>query len=227
MLRLRRLLRLRMLVLPIGILLLLGILVSSSISLSIIRSAKSSLFLIDDVPSKQAILILGAKVHPSGEPSAFLRDRLETGLALYKAKKAPKIIVSGDHGQKTYDEVNAMRTYLTERDVPKEDIFMDHAGFDTYDSMYRARDIFEVESLIITTQTFHLPRAIFLARSMGIDAVGVAATGRQYPTYYYIRQTIREPLARIKAVLDVVRRRQPKYLGPAIPITGDGTQTEG
>ncbi len=218
---------LRMLLLPVGILVLLAILVSTSISLSIIRSTKTSVFALSNVPNKQAIMVLGAKVYPSGEPSAFLRDRLETGLALYQAKKAAKIIVSGDHGRKTYDEVNAMRTYLMDRGVPKEDIFMDHAGFDTYDSMYRARDVFDVTSLIITTQAFHLPRALYLAHALGMDAVGVGATGRRYPTYYYIRQTFREPLARIKAVLDVVQDRQPQYLGPVIPISGDGTQTEG
>ncbi len=179
----------------------------------------------DEVPPADAILILGAYVFPDGTVSTMLRDRLNTGYELYEMGKAPKIIVSGDHGQKSYDEVNAMKKYLMNKKVPSADIFMDHAGFSTYESIYRARDIFEVKKLIIVTQEYHLMRAVFIAKELGLEAYGVAADKRNYrgmPIY-----TFREVAARNKDFLMVkVLQQKPKYLGEPIPVTGDGRVTD-
>ena len=173
---------------------------------------------IEDVPNTDVVIILGAKV--SGNTlSHILLDRTETAIELYKAHKVNKILISGDHGQEDYDEVNAVKDYLLDSDIPSEDIFIDHAGFDTYDSMYRAQYIFGVNSVIISTQNFHLPRAIYIARELGIDAYGLPADKRPYGNE--ITNNIRESLARIKAWVDVTFNSKPKFLGEKIPITGN------
>ncbi|MBP2650317.1 MAG: hypothetical protein H6Q74_1142 [Firmicutes bacterium] len=180
----------------------------------------------DDAPKSDAILILGAFVSPEGKVSGMLEERLKVGLELYQKGKASKFIVSGDHGRKDYDEVNAMKKFLLDRNVPDEDIFMDHAGFTTYDSMYRARNIFKVDKIIVVTQGFHLPRAIFLARKLGIEAYGIeAGTGRN-SNLVILKNRLREMIARSKAYLAVAIKSKPTYLGEAIPVTGDGRITD-
>jgi len=171
----------------------------------------------------EAVLVLGALVFPDGRVSPMLADRLDAALALYEAGKAEKILVSGDHGQVEYDEVNTMRRYLEQRGVPPEDIFMDHAGFDTYDSLYRARDVFQARRLIVVTQEFHLPRALWIGDRLGLEVQGVAADRFSYYDRAYYET--REMLARVKAFGEVVTRRKPVFLGPTIPIQGDGRQT--
>lgn len=178
----------------------------------------------DDAPTADSILVLGARVYGEDRVSPMLHDRLEGGLALYRAGKAPKIIVSGDHGTVHYDEVNAMKKFLVDRGVPPEDIFMDHAGFSTYESVYRAREIFRTEKLIIVTQGYHLSRAVYAARALGIDAYGVASDPRRY--FGAERFEAREKLARVKDFLLVhVTKPKPTYLGEPFPITGDGRLT--
>lgn len=177
----------------------------------------------EEAEPAQVVIVLGALVFPDGRVSDMLADRLETALALYQAGKAEKILVSGDHGQVDYDEVNTMRLYLEERGVPTEDIFMDHAGFDTYDSMYRARAVFEADDVIVVTQAFHLPRALWIAQRLGLQAQGVAADRHTYASEGYYE--LREAAARIKAFGEVLVRRKPVFLGPVIPIDGDGRQT--
>jgi vancomycin permeability regulator SanA len=180
---------------------------------------------ISNVPESDAVMVLGALVYSSsGKPSPVLKDRLDYGYELYMQGKTKKILVSGDNGQPEYDEVNVMKNYLLEKGVPREDIFMDHAGFNTYDSMYRAKEIFCIETLLISTQDFHLGRAVYIARKMGIDAYGYSRSNRGAQ----LRQsTLRESFARVKAVVDVAIKRKPKYLGDKIPIGGDGILTEG
>jgi SanA protein len=173
------------------------------------------------LPHKQTVMILGAKVHDGGRLSDMLRDRTETAFEVYESGKAQKILVSGDHGRKSYDEVNAIKDYLLEKGVPKEDLFLDHAGFDTYDSMYRAREIFQIESLIISTQEFHLARSVYIARELDLDAVGIKADKQDY--YGHDRAKVREVLARVKSFMDVLLHSKPKFLGDAIPITGDSS----
>lgn len=188
-----------------------------------INTAKPHIKGLEELDNADAVLVLGARVYSDGTPSDYLRDRLEYGYAVYEKGLAPKIIVSGDHGKKEYNEVKAMKQYLLEKGVPEEDIFMDHAGFDTYDSMYRAQAIFGVKKLIVTTQEYHIYRAVYIARQLGIDTTGYAAPNWGVNQTY---DTIRESLARVKAFLDVnILHRPPKYLGDAIPISGSGLQT--
>jgi len=172
-----------------------------------------------EVPAKPVALVLGAGVHGSTLSDMF-RDRLDTALDLYRMGKAGKILVSGDHGRPDYDEVGAAKSYLLQKGVAGQDLFLDHAGFDTYDSLYRARDVFEVRALIVVTQGYHLPRALFIARALGLDAVGVAADRRVYGGQEY--RDLREKLATVKAWLDVIFQVKPRYLGSPIPISGDG-----
>ena len=139
-------------------------------------------------------------------------------IKLYEAKKVSKILVSGDNSTDSHNEVNPVRLYLISKGIPDEDIFLDHAGFDTYSTMYRARDIFGVSSTLVTTQSFHLPRAIFIARQLGIEAYGVNAD----VGHMLFRNYVRETLANEKAFLNLILHRKPKYLGEKIPITGDG-----
>jgi len=186
--------------------------------------SRKSIIQITDTKPADAVVILGAYVRPDGELSWILKDRLDTGLALYNQKTAPKILVTGDHGQKEYNEVQAMKDYLLGHGVPAEDIFMDHAGFDTYDSLYRARDIFQVKTAVIVSQNFHLPRAVYIAKRLGIKTQGVQAQ-LYYPWWYM--NTIRASVARVKAYMDIeILKSKPRYLGEAIPITGDGRSTQ-
>lgn len=176
----------------------------------------------NDVTAYTAI-VLGARVYRDETLSHVYQDRVQTALELYQDGRVEKLLISGDHGRKEYDKVNAAKDYLLEHGVESQDIFMDHAGFDTYDSMYRARDIFQVEDAIIVTQEFHLPRALYIARKLGLDAYGINADKRVYLNV--LRNDIRESLARAKAFVNIVLKSKPKYLGELIPITGDGHVT--
>lgn len=174
----------------------------------------------DNVPQTRAALVLGASV-ARGKPSPVLEERAHTAVALYMMGKVSKILVTGDNGALTHDEVTPVRKYLTDAGVEPEDIFLDHAGFDTYSSMYRARDVFQADSLAIVTQDFHIPRAVFVARRLGIQAYGVVPERGQGDVYDYIR----EIPASVKALYDLAIGRAPKYLGEAIPLSGDGQRT--
>ena len=169
------------------------------------------------------ILVLGCGVREDGSPSLMLRDRLEKGIELYKAGTAPKLLMSGDHGRKDYDEVNLMKDYAKERGIPSKDIFMDHAGFSTYDSMVRAKDIFCAEKVIVVSQEYHLYRALYLAEKLGLDAYGVSAMDIDYRGQAY--REFREMLARAKDFCTAVIQPQPKFLGEEIPISGNGDLT--
>lgn len=169
---------------------------------------------IDDAPAADVALILGASVYSSGELTSVFRARVEKALEVYRAGKVGNILVSGDNSTPWHNEVQPVRKYLLQKGVPEGDIYLDYAGFDTYSSMYRARDVFGVRSMIVTTQTFHLPRALFLARRLGIAAYGVPA---DIP-YLYARNHAREVLAQAKAVIDLIVSREPKFLGEKIVI---------
>ena len=169
-------------------------------------------------PDAEVALIPGAAVLKDGALSSVFRDRVDMAIKLYEAKKVSKILVSGDNSTDSHNEVNPVRLYLISKGIPDQDIFLDHAGFDTYSTMYRARDIFGVSSILITTQSFHLPRAVFIARRLGIKAYGVNSD----VGHIFFRNYIREMLANEKAVFNLMFNRKPKYLGEKIPITGDG-----
>lgn len=177
----------------------------------------------------ECILVLGAGVKADGTPSEALKARLDTGIELYREGVAPKLLLSGDNGQAEYDEVSAMKAYALEAGVPEDDIFMDHAGFSTYDSVYRADYIFCVSRAVIVSQKDHLYRAIYGCKKMGIEALGVQAAGKESYSSYYgsSKYNYREYLARAKDFVKWIIKPEPKYLGDKIPIDGDGRQTEG
>ena len=154
------------------------------------------------------ILVLGCGVRPDGTPSLMLTDRLETGIALYRAGVAEKLLMSGDHGTEDYDEVNTMKRIAKESGVPSADIFMDHAG---------------VEKVIIVSQRYHLPRALYVAEKLGLDAYGVAAVDVSYRGQSY--REAREMLARAKDFCNAALKRKPRLLGDAIPVSGNGDST--
>ena len=153
----------------------------------------------------------------------MLGERIQTGVDLYEAGVAPKLLMSGDHGRSDYDEVNAMKDAAMARGVPSEDVFMDHAGFATYDSFYRAGAVFGVKKVVVVTQAYHLPRALWIARALGLEAVGVSCDTRRYAGQTY--RDVREILARDKDFFKCILKPLPRYLGEAIPITGSGDVT--
>ena len=195
-----------------------NIFVKSSVSDKIVTVEKAK-----DM-NADCIIVLGAGLRPDGNPTWMLEDRIKVGDELYKNHAAPKIIMSGDHGRESYDEVNAMKKYAKSEGVPSKDIFMDHAGFETYDTMYRARDVFGAKKVIIVTQKYHLYRAMYAAKKLGLDAYGVSATKRKYDNKQWIRD-MREWLARVKIFGKCITKPKPKFLGKKIDLKGSGDVT--
>lgn len=195
------------------------------INFYIVRKTKSGILKAEDLKTDNAdcILILGAGVR-NGKPTPMLRDRLLTGIELYEKGAAKKIIMSGDHGNSDYDEVNTMRLFAVERGVPEEDIFMDHAGFSTYDSVYRAKKVFEANSIIIVSQKYHLYRALYVSEKLGVKACGVSANLNKYGGQ--LKREIREILARDKDFFKCIAKPEPAFLGDKIPVSGDGRATK-
>ncbi len=153
------------------------------INLYMIRKEKPNIISADDAAALgdvDCIMVLGCSVRPDGTPSGMLRDRLDKGIELYEDGVSDRLLMSGDHGRKNYDEVNRMKQYAIDEGIPSGDIFMDHAGFSTYESMYRARDIFQVKKIIIVTQRYHMYRALYVAQAMGMEAYGVESDPRRY-----------------------------------------------
>ncbi|MDQ2991986.1 MAG: YdcF family protein [Candidatus Eremiobacteraeota bacterium] len=167
------------------------------------------------VPARPIALVLGAGLNPDQTPSGMLADRLDAGAALLRAGKVRALLFSGDNGTPQHNELAAMRTYALGHGVPADRIVLDYAGFDTYDSCYRARYIFGVRRAVVVTQEFHLARATFLCRSLGIDAVGMAEPDwGKYGSGMMTQQALREVAARVKAVLDDIVHPRPTVLGP-------------
>lgn len=206
-------------------LIILGILLVLGINFYVVLSTKNQFSNIEDLKNVEdidCIIILGAGIW-GDKPSPMLEDRLLEGIKLYESSIAPKIIMSGDHGREEYDEVNIMKSFAIERGVPSEDIFMDHAGFATYDSIYRAKEIFEAKRIVIVTQDYHLYRALHIANSLGIEAYGVPSNPRKYGGQFI--RDIREILARDKDFVKCLFKPEPTYLGESIPVSGDGNIT--
>ncbi len=176
-----------------------------------------------DIKDIDAILVLGCKVNPGGNPSMMLDRRLEKGIEVYKTI-GTKLLLSGDHGQKEYDEVNTMKEYVLSTDIDIDDVFLDHAGFSTYDSLYRAKYVFGVKKMVIVTQRYHLFRALYIAKSLGIEAYGIPADNIPY-RFINIKNEIREVLARDKDFFKVIIKPKSKYLGDKIDIKGSGRLT--
>jgi SanA protein len=175
------------------------------------------------LPHTQVALVLGASVTAEGALSPVLKERADEAISLYEAGKVDKILVTGDNATLSHDEVDPVGKYMVALGIPKEDIFLDHAGFDTYSSMYRARDVFEVQSMTIVSQPFHLPRAVFIAHALGLTAYGAGAGNGEL----YVYNSLREIPSSVKAVYDIIFARVPKYLGQQYPIEGDGEATWG
>lgn len=176
---------------------------------------------VEEIPGTYTALVLGAHVSRDGIPSNFLKDRLDMALELYKHKKVKRLLLSGDHGTVIYDEVNNMRNYLLEHGVDTRDIFLDHAGFDSYNSIVRAKEIFEVNEMIIVSQEFHIPRALFIAKHKNLKAIGIIADKENYGSLAYLK--FRERIANVKAFWEILINKDPHFLGEKIPITGDSS----
>ena len=204
----------------VGSIIVLGInsYVKSSTSDQIITPEKAA-----ELTDIDCILVLGCYVHDSGRPSDMLADRLRRGIELYRSDAAPKLLMSGDHGQKDYNEVKAMKLEAMKEGIPSADIFMDHAGFSTYESIFRARDVFAADKIIIVTQEYHLYRALHVANALGVEAYGVAADYHTYVGQAY--RELREILARNKDFATSILKPAPTYLGDIIPVSGDGNLT--
>ncbi|MFY7938642.1 MAG: SanA/YdcF family protein [Flavobacterium sp.] len=205
----------------------LGVFIIFSINYYIVKTTENYVFTeIEKLPKVDAIIVLGAKVNQE-KLSYVLEDRLIAGINIIYANKAEAILLSGDHGQKEYDEVNSMRKYIFRRNlnIKKEQIFMDHAGFDTYDSMFRAKEIFDIKSAIIVTQDFHINRSVYIARNLGINAYGFAVNENMYKESVRFNWKVREILTRVKAFKDILIGSHPTYLGEKIPITGNGMKS--
>jgi SanA protein len=193
---------------------LLGLFVLAFVRIVIILAAGPKTFSADDVPVGRIAIVFGAEVKKDGTPSAVLRDRVETAVELYKNGKVEKLLMSGDNRFVDYNEPEAMRQYALSLGVPEEAIVLDYAGRRTYDTCYRAKEIFQVDSAILVTQGFHLPRSLFLCNSFGVESVGVEADN-----YYYLKRLrlvwyIREALATVQAVWDV-------YVTHPLPVLGE------
>ena len=168
------------------------------------------------------IIVFGAGIW-GDQPSPMLEDRLLEGINLYNNNVSNKIIMSGDHGREEYDEVNIMKNYAIEKGVPSENIFMDHAGFSTYESIYRAKEIFKAKKVVIVTQKYHLYRALYIANQLGLEAYGVGSDPRKYVGATY--RELREILARDKDFIKCIFKPEPTYLGETISVSGNGNAT--
>jgi len=210
----------------------LGLALMTIVNVIVKRTTENRIIAMEDISASvdrlqemdaDCILVLGAGVREDGSPSLMLRDRLNTSIELYNAGYCDRLLMSGDHGRVEYDEVNVMKGIAIEAGVPSEHIFMDHAGFSTYDSLYRARDIFQAEKVIIVTQKYHLYRALYIARALGLEAVGVAAPGETY--YGQTYREIREMAARTKDFALTMWKPEASIMGEAIPVSGNGDVT--
>lgn len=178
----------------------------------------------EEVPEVDCILVLGAGLTEEGTPSLVLRDRLDKAIALYQQGISDRLLMSGDHGSESYDEVNAMKQYAVNAGIPADNIFMDHAGFSTYESIYRARDVFQVKSLAVVTQPYHEYRAVYIAMKLGLDVYGTPSKATHYQGSWMLEA--REKLARTKEFVNLLIRPEPTYLGEPISIHGSGAATD-
>lgn len=206
-------------------LILIGIIIICLLSLFVKVSTKNKILELKDlkkIEDVDCILVLGAGVR-GDEPSPMLKDRLDASLRLYEKNISNKIIMSGDHKEEYYNEVGVMKNYGIEHDIPSENIFMDHAGLSTYDSIYRAKEIFGASKIVIVSQEYHLYRALYIASSLGLDAYGYSATTRKYQGD--LKREIREILARDKDIVKSIIKPKPTFLGESIPVSGNGNIT--
>lgn len=222
----KKLLKLLKYIVILGLVVMLGIVI---INASVVQSTKKNIHTLEEFKKEDnsemadAVIVLGAYVNRDGELSAMLRERLDTGISLYQDGFTNRILMSGDHGRVDYDEVRAMKEYAISQGVPSEHIFMDHAGFSTYETMYRARDIFKTRNVLVATQEYHLPRAVYIAGKLGVEAQGIICDQKTYRGSTY--RWVREVLARNKDFFYTIFKPKPTYLGDTIPVNGNGNIT--
>ncbi len=196
-----------------------------SLNIYVVNSTKNEIVKeenVSNIEGVDCILILGAGIW-GDKPSPILEDRLKEGITLYKKGTTKKIIMSGDHSREDYDEVKIMKEYAESEGVPSEDIFMDHAGFSSYDSVYRAKEIFGVQNMIIVTQKYHLYRSLYIAKKLGIEAYGIESNLRIYPGQVF--REIREILARDKDYFKCIMKPEASIMGEKISLDGSGDIT--
>lgn len=186
--------------------------------------ATANVYITEEVPEVDCILVLGAGLTEEGTPSLVLRDRLDRGIELYRQGVSERLLMSGDHGREGYDEVNAMKQYAVDAGIPADAVFMDHAGFSTYESIYRARDVFQVKSMALVTQPYHEYRAVYIAEKLGLEVYGTPSRATQYQGSWMLE--VREKLARTKEFFNLMIQPEPSYLGEPISIHGSGSQTD-
>lgn len=202
-----------------------GVIAFYGINAFVVSSGAELILSEDDIEdfSVDCILVLGAGVTDDGRPKAMLKDRLDRGITLYQMGVSDRLLMSGDHGTVPYDEVNVMKDFAIAAGLPSENIFMDHAGFSTYESVYRAKEIFQVKRLVIVSQGYHIYRALYIADQLGLEAYGVKAKSEEYPGQS--SRDFREKFARVKDFFSVILKPKPEYLGDKIPIDSNGDLT--
>ena len=195
------------------------------VNLYVIISSKNQILKDENtkIENFDCLLVLGAGIINNERPTLMLKDRLDKSIELYKKGIVPKIIMSGDHSSENHNEVIIMKNYAIERGIPSKDIFMDHAGFCTYDSIYRAKEKKKKKNMIIVTQKYHLYRSIYIANFLGIKSYGIKSDARIYTKMPY--HLVREMLARCKNFFKCVFRMKPKYLGEKISLKQSGDVT--
>jgi SanA protein len=204
-----------------------GLMFLGMINLVVVNTYRNKIYSLTEVNDKigeaDCVLVLGAGIWPGNRPSPMLKERLDRGLELIQSGVSDTLLMSGDHGRVDYDEVNVMKQYAIDKGELSERIFMDHAGFSTYESMVRAKKVFGVEKVIIVTQSYHMSRALFIANAIGLEAYGVASDKQVFSGQFY--RDIREVAARGKDYFTVLLGIKPTYLGELIPISGSGDAT--
>lgn len=215
----KRWLKISLLIITVGILFIFGI------NFYVVFSSKNRIITLEEAKNIQnidCILVLGAGIW-GDKPSPMLEDRILESIQVYNEGISNKLIMSGDHGQHGYDEVSVMKKYALEKKIPSSDVFMDHAGFSTYESVYRAKEIFQAKKVIIVTQEYHLYRALYIAKNLGLEAYGISSNPRSYSGQFY--REVREILARNKDFVQSLLKTKPTYLGETIPVNGNGDST--
>lgn len=187
----------------------------------------SRTYSVQDAPAERAAIVFGAGLSRTGKPTAILRDRIETAVQLYAAGKVQKLLMSGGEWSYARSEPEAMRDYAVSLGVPRESIVLDHAGKRTYDTCYRAKTIFRLDSALLVTQRFHMPRALFVCNSLGLKAEGVPASNRRYWPVMSLIWNVREQFATVAALMDVYLSRPEPTLGEPQPVFGGPQASQG
>ncbi|MBC6110221.1 vancomycin high temperature exclusion protein [Pedobacter fastidiosus] len=209
---------------PICILVLLGVVTVVATNFYVKLTTDSLIFSSkNNVPKAKVAIIFGAGIN-GNKPSKYLKDRLDAGISLYKSHKVDKLLLSGDNGRDEHDELTVMKLYCYENGVDTNKIYIDYAGFDSYSTMYRAKEIFKVDTAILVSQKYHLNRCVYIGNELGIKSYGFSANNGTYLGYKYV--SFREYLAITKSVIDVWRKRKPQYLGEPVEVNGPSNYTK-